>query len=124
MTQTIFGEYLDYINGYMISLSKHIVMFCDAPAIHMLGLLDENDQLIIQPFTNILLIYLPHNCTSVLQPADQGIINSFKCHYRFNLLSKAESYLHNQDNQLHSFKLSQYIKFADMINMVIKKIHI
>lgn len=32
--------------------------------------------------TNIQLTFLPPNTTSVLQPMDQGVIRSLKCHYR------------------------------------------
>ena len=31
---------------------------------------------------HIWVIYLPPNCTSFVQPLDQGIIYSFKCRYR------------------------------------------
>jgi len=32
--------------------------------------------------TNVELYFLPPNTTSVIQPCDQGIIQSFKVHYR------------------------------------------
>ncbi|CAF0776172.1 unnamed protein product [Brachionus calyciflorus] len=37
-------------------------------------------------FSNVSIKYLPPNTTSVLQLLDAGIINSFKCHYRKNLI--------------------------------------
>ena len=33
-------------------------------------------------FSNIELLYLPPNCTSEIQPLDQGIIKSFKDNYK------------------------------------------
>ena len=35
--------------------------------------------------SNHLLIFLPPNCTSVVQPLDMGIIASFKAHYKSKL---------------------------------------
>lgn len=31
---------------------------------------------------NVYAMYLPPNCTSLIQPQDQGILRSLKCHYR------------------------------------------
>ena len=39
-----------------------------------------------QPPSNIRIQWLPANSPSLFQPLDQGIINSFKLHYRWNWL--------------------------------------
>ena len=36
----------------------------------------------VSDLTNVQLVFLPPNATSVLQPADQGVIRSLKVHYR------------------------------------------
>lgn len=36
----------------------------------------------VENLSNIQLVFLPANATSVLQPMDQGVIRSFKSHYR------------------------------------------
>lgn len=40
---------------------------------------------------NIIVKYLPPNCTSLIQPMDQGIIRSLKCSYRKQFLKKTYS---------------------------------
>lgn len=48
---------------------------------------------------NISAMYLPPNCTSLIQPMDQGIIRSMKCYYRRNFMQKLL-----QTNNLDAFK--------------------
>ena len=36
----------------------------------------------VSNLTNVQLVFLPPNTTSVLQPIDQGVIRSLKAHYR------------------------------------------
>ncbi|XP_046386326.1 jerky protein homolog-like [Ischnura elegans] len=35
---------------------------------------------------NVIVSFLPPNCTALIQPLDQGIINSLKCHYRSEVM--------------------------------------
>jgi hypothetical protein len=37
---------------------------------------------VLENLENIHFMYLPANTTSVLQPMDQGVIRSLKCHFR------------------------------------------
>lgn len=41
---------------------------------------------------NVSVHFLPPNTTSLIQPMDQGIIRSMKCHYRFEFMRKMLSY--------------------------------
>ena len=123
MTQHTFYEYLKYLDNIFKSQNRKVVMLCDAPSVHLLGQLDANNQLTIQEFDNLKLIYLPSNCTCVLQPADQGIIRSFKARYRYHLLTKlcakADTYLNDTNSDLTTFKLNKYIEFKDCVEMSI-----
>jgi hypothetical protein len=37
---------------------------------------------------NVRVVYLPPNCTSIIQPMYQGILRSLKCYYRQQLMQK------------------------------------
>ena len=54
----------------------------------------------IKNLKNIKLVFFPPNVTSVLQPMDQGIIRSLKCHYRKLLI------LHHINKATTDFKVS------------------
>jgi hypothetical protein len=36
---------------------------------------------VLQKLENVKLVFLPANSASVLQPVDQGVARSIKCHY-------------------------------------------
>ncbi|XP_068671000.1 tigger transposable element-derived protein 6-like [Montipora foliosa] len=42
----------------------------------------------VADLTNVKLIFFPPNCTSKLQPADQGIIQNVKVHYRKTMIRR------------------------------------
>jgi hypothetical protein len=72
MTAAIFSNYIDQLNKRAILNKKKILLLVDNVSSHKLSV-DKTKQL-----THLRLEFLPPNCTSVLQPLDAGIINSFK----------------------------------------------
>ena len=84
MTEYIFREWLVKIDHYFKSLDRKVLLFLD----NFSGHCDENKVTKNKKpkqalnLTNIKLHYFPPNCTSVLQPMDQGIIQAFKMKYR------------------------------------------
>ncbi len=72
MTAQLFEEVLTDVNRKMVKEGRNIVLLIDNAPSHPKDL----------HFSNIKLIFLPANTTSVLQPLDQGIIMAIKRHYR------------------------------------------
>ncbi len=70
MQTSIWNEYLKLLNQRMKGLNKHILLLVDNASVHNI----ENPS----SLTNITFHYLPPNTIAHLQPADAGIINSFK----------------------------------------------
>ena len=58
----------------MKHLNRHVILLLDNATVHKI--IPENEP------TNITVKFLPPNTTSILQPADAGIIHSFKAQYR------------------------------------------
>jgi hypothetical protein len=63
----------------MSSQNRKILLFLDQCAAH------PQDASYLK---NVKVVFFTPNCTSILQPLDQGIIRSFKHYYRKQLLRK------------------------------------
>ena len=70
MTCSIFEEWLRQWNSTLLAENRKIALILDNSSAH--------PQL---KLSNIELIFLPPNVTSIIQPCDQGIIRNFKFHY-------------------------------------------
>jgi hypothetical protein len=79
MTGLICQEYLLWLNNKMKAQNRHVLLFMDNFSGHELGV-----QLVggLDALSNVKIRWLPPNTTSHWQPLDQGIIASFKLHYR------------------------------------------
>ena len=76
MTAEFFEIWLRELDAKLSGQGRKIAMIIDnCPAHPKLDDLQAMD-----------LIFLPPNCTSVLQPCDQGIIKNLKHHYRKNIV--------------------------------------
>ena len=75
MTGRIFGEYLLKWNNNLKAVDRKILLLVDNHPGHPKGL----------ELSNIEVVFLPENTTSLIQPMDQGIIRNFKGHYRSKL---------------------------------------
>lgn len=87
MTCTIMEEWLKDFDRKMGMERRKILLFLDNACSH------PKDICLI----NIQLIFLPPNCTSVVQPLDQGIIKNFKTHYRTLIVKKLLSEIESVD---------------------------
>ncbi|KAG0438485.1 Tigger transposable element-derived protein 6 [Dictyocoela muelleri] len=74
MTSILFKSYLNDLDQQMITEKRKILLILDNAQTHSFVQL-----------CNIILMFLPKNTTSIMQPLDMGIIKAFKCHY-FNAL--------------------------------------
>ena len=72
MTGILFEEWVRKLDSSFRAQSRKVPLLIDNCPAH-----PE-----IKNLTNINLIFLPPNTTSVFQPTDQGVIRSFKTHYR------------------------------------------
>ena len=60
---------------------------------------------------NVRVLYMPPNCTSLLQPMDQGILLSFKCRYKSDSLTKLLNFI-NAGETIQDFVKKFNIKEA------------
>ena len=74
---SVFKDWIVGLNNKMKAQNRKIIMFLDNFSGHILGAEDAEDLL-----TNVRVEWLPANCTSLIQPVDQGIGNALKVRYR------------------------------------------
>lgn len=79
MTRDIFRGWLGDFDKAMKNDSRRVCLLLDNCSAHHISDLE---------LTNVELQFFPANCTSLIQPLDQGIINSLKCAYRRRLIDK------------------------------------
>jgi len=71
ITKEIFSLYLKDLNTKFQDENRNILLFLDNFSGHK-----------VNDLSNIKLHFLPPNTTSLIQPLDQGVINTFKINYR------------------------------------------
>ena len=128
VTKQLFKEYIEYLNEYFKELEMEIILLVDGPSIHHLPQYNkEIGQLTSQPYSNISIYYLKANCTSIIQPMDQEVIQSFKEAYRRllsrHLLDECKKQLDNNGEtteKVFNFKANKYIKTKDALNWIIE----
>ena len=77
MTSELFSEWILSFNNQMAFQKRHILLFLDNFAGHQCGYHDAESLL-----THVKVKWLPANCTSIVQPVDQGIGCALKIRYR------------------------------------------
>ncbi|KAL0209586.1 hypothetical protein RCL1_008424 [Eukaryota sp. TZLM3-RCL] len=78
MTAELFEEYCDSVNKKMQRENRKILLIIDNVSSHKID----------KHFDNVELLFLPPNTTSIMQPIDQGIVLSFKSHYRKKVVER------------------------------------
>ena len=84
----MFEEWIKAVNSRMAAQRKHILMLMDNASSHRISsiALEKIHGLDLFKLSNVLVVYLPPNTTSKVQPLDAGIIAAFKQRYRAHLL--------------------------------------
>ncbi|KAK2555922.1 Tigger transposable element-derived protein 6 [Acropora cervicornis] len=78
MDNTLYEPWLREIDRQMKGAKRNILLIVDNCTAHVT----------VNGLTNTKVIFLPPNCTSKLQPADQGIIKNLKVRYRQTMVRR------------------------------------
>lgn len=106
MTSVIFEHWLMKWNERLAREKRKVLLLIDNAPSH-----------ITNTMSNIRIQFLPPNTTSKLQPLDQGVIRSVKCHYRRLL---AEMYLAGITNNEDATQVMKSIDFVVVHDTILK----
>lgn len=105
MTSSIFFDQLRKWDNMFRIKKRKIILIVDNCSSHP----KVNNDLL----TNIKLVFLPANTTSVLQPCDQGIIKNFKHYYRKSIVTKIiQAFDLKKNFNMHLLDALHFIKQA------------
>lgn len=102
MTSELFSQWL---KTWDKKLDRKILLFIDNCPAHPA----------VTGLANIRVAYLPPNTTSMIQPLDQGIINTFKGHYRRMICEKLLSAMDEGDDMINLESVAKRITVLDAI---------
>ena len=99
-------DWIGKVNAKFKAEKRNIVLLLDNAPTHLL--VDVPKQTVqgfqLYYLSNVTLLFLPANTTSIVQPLDQGIIAAFKARYRRHLVRATLAELEN-DNDLTIAKI-------------------
>lgn len=94
MTRALFSDWLMQLDEDMVQQNRKICLLLDNCSAH-----HGDVQL-----SNVELEYFPAHCTSLIQPLDQGVINSVKCAYRKRIIQRILLNMqHERDTKIDVF---------------------
>jgi len=107
-TSEIWSEWLKKVDDEMRRQKRHIMMLCDNCAAH-------SDDVRL---TNVKLVFMPPNTTSLIQPMDQGIIANFKRLYRSLVLRQLMTAIDKDiESSMRVAELTMKLTLLDSLHM-------
>lgn len=107
MNTQIMTEWLNSVDREMKSKKRKVLLFLDNAPCHPQAI----------ALTNVTLAYLPPNCTALIQPMDQGIIQAVKMKYKKLQLRKILLLMEAQ-HDADATTILKRTSILDAINMV------
>lgn len=108
MSLTIFEEWLKELNSNLKNSNRKILLIIDNAPVHPKDV----------EYSNIELFYLIPNVTSLIQPCDQGIIKSFKDHYKKYINQKILFLFDDENNKQTYCELMKKITIYDSLSFI------
>ncbi|KAG0426366.1 Tigger transposable element-derived protein 6, partial [Dictyocoela muelleri] len=109
MNLNLFKSWLEKLNKKMKLENRKILLTLDNAPVHPIGL----------EFSNLEPFYFPPGLTSMIQPLDQGIINSFKSLYKKKLNLKLDLLMESNYSKTYYEFLKEF-KLIDALRLILE----